>query len=258
MFPLASFRISLMPWCQFHSSQPCFLDIRAELTLPVDSETMGRLVRALGEAYAFHWHHRPECENQIFAQIQAPVEDVSTLVVADAATLRDGRHKAVYRGELAFGNHAEDEQAARDMMGPARPNTGAGYTAVVAEALLSDNDDGVIVWEANFPVAHVPFEPLPEGHMPRMRQVELDDVLARIRMLERHAANAPGNMEDGGEGMAGPVEDDRPFAPVPEVFSRIMEHYGALAARETGDSDVEEEDVEDEDLGEEEGGSEGE
>jgi hypothetical protein len=221
---------------------------------------MGRLVRALGEAYAVNWHHRPECEHQIFAQIQAPVDDVSKLVVADAATFRDERQQVVYRGELAFGNHAEDEQAARDMMGPARPTTGAGYTAVVAEALVSDDDDGVIVWEANFPVPHVPFYPLPEGQMPRMRQVELDDVLARIRMVER--AHAPGNMDNGGEGMAGPVVDDRPFAPVPEVLSRIMEHYGALAARERDDFDGEEEDDEGEDAGddegEEEGGSEGE
>lgn len=185
---------------------------------------MGRLVRALGEAYAVQWQHRPECENQVFAEIQAPVIDASVLTVVDAATRPEEIQSAIYRGELTFGNNAEDEDANRNMLG----NTGAGYTAVVAEALLSDGEDAeVIVWEANFPCSHVPFVPMREGQMPRMRPADLDNLAAQINMIQ--AAAAPDAWDPERDG-----PDPRVFAPVPPGFRRMIEEQFALAAGEPG------------------------
>lgn len=198
--------------------------MRADLTLPVSADTMQRLVQALGEAYAVHWQHRPDCENQIFAQIQAPVLDISALTVVDAASRPEEIASAIYRGELAFGNTAEEDNDNGNVMGEDRPNTGAGYTAVVAEDILSNGEGAdVIVWEANFPVAHVPFVPLPAGQMPRMRPADLEALAAQINVRQRAPAADAWDVERDGP-------DQRIFAPMPEMFERMFGARQALAA----------------------------
>lgn len=259
MLPVACF--------QFHSRQPCFLELGADLTLPVNRDTMERYVRALGEAYAVQWVHHPEWENQIFAEIHAPADKMPEHWVGAFDALLTGDHAAAYHGELMFGSVPEGEEDDD----PAIVPNGAGYTAMVAEALLSEgqHEHGEVVWEQSFPVAHVPLRPDdPQLGMP----AEFEAMLAQLaaRNGGGAAGGVPVNVMLGGQ-MLGPglvplnpeeladfppMVPPMPWAPIaapsPEIFNRILEHRRALAREAEGDAEG------GEDAGEEAGAREGE